>query len=58
MPSPRISSSPGSPAGNSSPSRPTIRISKPHGKPGEPILFTPGGTGFEKRLPASDDPIA
>jgi len=53
-----LRTSPALPADNSSPARLTILVSKPHGKPGDPILFVPGGTGFEKTLPASDDPIA
>ena len=43
---------------NSVPSGSTIFTSKPHGKPGDPILFSPGGSGLENMLPPSLEPIA
>ena len=33
-------------------------VSKPQGSPGDPILFSPGGTGLEKMLPHSLEPMA
>src|SRR5208283_1167227 len=58
MAEPRTRTSPGSPGGNSTPSRPTILASKPQGKPAEPILFSPGGSGLEKTFAASVEPMA